>query len=63
MVSIEPMGAADFTLFALLTLSNACLLGYLQIRRERRNRQRRMMRSLRNAIRREVPVGAIAEAA
>jgi hypothetical protein len=47
------MGAADFMLFALLTLANACLLGYVRVRRERRRRQQRMMRSLRKAIRRE----------
>jgi hypothetical protein len=50
LVSIEPMGASDFMLFALLTLANASLLAYVQVRRERRNRQQRMMRSLRNAI-------------
>ncbi len=47
------MGAADFMLFALLTLANASLLAYVRVRRERRNRQQRMTRSLRNAIRQE----------
>jgi hypothetical protein len=50
------MGAADFMLFALLTLANACLLVYVRVRRERRAQQQRMMRSLRNAIRQEAPV-------
>jgi hypothetical protein len=50
------MDAADFMLFALLALTNASLLAYLRVRRERLNRQQRMMRSLQNAIRREVAV-------
>jgi len=61
MVNIEPMGAADFTLFALLALANASLLGYLRMRRQRRNRQARMMRSLRAALRREAVVVATAD--
>jgi hypothetical protein len=47
------MGTADFMLFALLTLANACVLGFFHRRRDRRGREQRMMRSLRNAIRRE----------
>lgn len=50
------MGAADFMLFALLALANASLLAHVHRRRARRDREARMMKSLRNAIRREVPV-------
>jgi hypothetical protein len=50
------MGAADFMLFALLALANASLLVLVHRRRERRAREVRMMRSLRNAIRQEAPV-------
>jgi hypothetical protein len=47
------MGAADFMLFALLTLANACVLGFIHRRRARREREQRMMRSLRTAIQRD----------
>jgi hypothetical protein len=56
------MGTADFMLFALLTLANACLLVYVRVRRERRSQQQRMMRCLQNAIRREVTVTPVVEA-
>jgi hypothetical protein len=55
------MDAADFMLFALLTLANACLLVYVRVRRERRSQHRRMMRSLQNAIRREVTMTPVVE--
>jgi hypothetical protein len=62
LVSIKRMGAADFMLFALLTLANASLLAHVHRRRVRREREARMMRSLRNAIRREVTVVPVREA-
>jgi len=43
----------DIALFTLLVLANMTLFGYLHVRRERRLREQRMMRSLRGAIERE----------
>jgi len=54
--SIERMGAADFMLFALLALADACLLTHLHRRRQRRMKVVRMMQALQSAIRREVGV-------
>lgn len=48
------MGAADMILLMLLGFAEVCLMVHLHRRRQRRVRSQRMMRSLRNAIRREV---------
>jgi len=45
--------AADMMLFALLVFANMAVLGTLHVRRQRRIRTQRMMRSLRSAIERE----------
>jgi hypothetical protein len=44
------MGAADYTLFALLTVANMAVFSYWNLRRRRRTRHERMMRSLRFAL-------------
>jgi hypothetical protein len=48
------MGAADIILFVLLGLADICLVIYMHRRRQRRMLSRRVMRSLRLAIQREV---------
>jgi hypothetical protein len=48
------MGAADMILFALLALTEVCLMVHLYHRRVRRVRSERMMRSLRSAVEREI---------
>jgi len=49
------MGPINFLLFGLLALANASLLVRHHLRRDRREREQRMMASLRRAIRREEP--------
>ena len=52
------MGTPDTVLLLLVGVADFCLMVHLHRRRQRRTRRERVMRSLRNAIRREVRVKA-----
>jgi len=52
------MRAADAIIFGLLTVADLAFLAHLRLRRGRRVRQERMMRSLHLAIQREIAESA-----
>lgn len=52
------MGVADVVLLMLIALADCALLAHLHLRRQRRVRIERMMRSLRGALQREAGAAA-----